>query len=337
MIKTSTVLVLGAGASMGYGFPSGIKLKAEICKAIRTGQGPIYKDLELSANAEIVQQFYQNLLLSSEMSIDAFLEHNKEYYKIGVRAIASILLRKELHNGLFENWIDKWLDADNNENHWYQLLFSKLNAPFEDFQKNKLTIITFNYDRSLEYFLLKSMISKYANQLPEEVIKKLRNIPILHMYGKLGSLPDYDLDGDFVPYNLFEIDAKHRDEIYNASNNIVTIHQAEQLEATIKEAQKYMLEAKRIFFLGFGYDKTNMERLFFSDGENLLADRLGGQCFGTAYGLSPHHLGYLQSFGMARMKGDATNRARGISYRPLCFPDCKIYDFLYHNPYSVLD
>lgn len=337
MIETSTVLILGAGASISYGFPSGIRLKAEICNAIRGGQGPINRDLELSADAEIVQEFYQNLLLSSEMSIDAFLEHNKEYYKIGVRAIASILLRKELHNGLFENWIDKWLDADNNEKHWYQLLFSKLNAPFEDFQKNNLKVITFNYDRSLEYFLLKSMISKYSNQPENEVIKNLHHIPILHMYGKLGSLPDYDLDGDFVPYNLFETDAKHRDEIYEASKNIVTIHQTEQLEATVKQAQDYMLEAQRIYFLGFGYDKTNMERLFLKNGNNLLAEGLGQKCFGTAYGLSPHHRRYLMSLGMSRMKTDASHLATGRTYKPFCFPDCKIYDFLYHNPFSVLD
>ena len=34
MIKTPTVLILGAGASINYGFPSGLQLKNEICREI---------------------------------------------------------------------------------------------------------------------------------------------------------------------------------------------------------------------------------------------------------------------------------------------------------------
>ena len=35
MITTPTVLILGAGASINYGFPSGLQLKAEICRDLK--------------------------------------------------------------------------------------------------------------------------------------------------------------------------------------------------------------------------------------------------------------------------------------------------------------
>ena len=197
MITKPTVLILGAGASINYGFPSGLQLKALICKAIKE-RADIFNDLvQATDDTDHVVDFYNNFLLSSEFSIDAFLQHNTKYFDVGRRAIANVLLRKEKHEELFDTWIDKWLDPENKDKHWYQLLFSKLNAPFEDFDKNDLTIITFNYDRSLEYFLWESMKAKYSDQDEKSTLEKLHKIPVIHVYGKLGSLPTYDAEGEY--------------------------------------------------------------------------------------------------------------------------------------------
>jgi hypothetical protein len=345
MIKVPTVLILGAGASIPFGFPSGLQLKAEICRAIDE-KGEIFEDLKLFTDPDQVRDFYNNLLLSSEMSIDAFLEHNPDYFKIGRRAIANVLLRKEKHAELYENWIDKWLDPANKDRHWYQLLFSKLNTPFEDFEGNNLKVITFNYDRSLEYFLWKSMKAKYSKQNEVAVLEKLRKIPILHVYGKLGSLPKYDTEGFMVPYDLFgkirreeEDEYSWRNYVYQASCKIITIHnkeQEEELKGIIEKAQKFLRSAQRIYFLGFGYDKINMERLFLPHGMNLLKDeKLGQKCFGTALDLSPHHKRFLAEFGLEKMDLDLDYEARGGA--PTFFPNSTIYDFLYYSTYSRLD
>lgn len=342
MIENNTVLVLGAGASIPYGFPSGLQLKAHICKAIKK-KNSIYEDLLLNKDEELVEDFYNNLLLSSEMSIDAFLEHNEKYFEIGRRAIANILLRKEIHNEMYDNWIEKWLDPKNQDKHWYQLLFSKLNAPFEEFENNNLKIITFNYDRSLEYFLLEAMKAKYSEKDDKDILKKLHIIPILHVYGKLGSLPEYDSDGTMVPYDLFrKADIKDkkwwRGKVYEASKNIITIHQAEEMKVGITKAQEFMLWSNRIYFLGFGYDKTNMQQLFFDNDVNLLKDKgLGSKCFGTALDLSPHHKRYLSGLGLNRMEYDLVNERQGLVNKPKCFPNSTIYDFLHYNPNSLLD
>ena len=343
MITRQTVLIHGAGASINYGFPSGLQLKAEICKAIKI-RNEIYRDLiQFKDNEDHVEDFYNNLLLSSEMSIDAFLEHNPQYFEVGRRAIANVLIRKEKHAELFDKWIDKWLDPENKDKHWYQLLFSKLNAPFEEFDKNNLKIITFNYDRSLEYFLLKSMKAKYSEKTEEEVLAKLHTIPILHIYGKLGNLPIYDSENPTVLYDIFGTNRVPTEEqwynyVSQASQNIITIHQSKEMGDVLTKAQEYLRRAERIYFLGFGYDETNMQRLFVLNGINLLGqEKLGGKCFGTAMGISPHQKRFLMRFGLSRMQLDWDNELKGNRNKPLNFPNCTIYDFLYYNPYSSLE
>lgn len=355
MITKPTVLILGAGASMSYGFPSGLQLKAEICKAIKK-RAEIFHDLvqaivpnyqaenhpyATTLAKQHIEDFYNNFLLSSELSIDAFLEHNPKYFETGRRAIANVLTKKEGREELFDGWIDKWLDPENKDKHWYQLLFSKLNAPFEDFEKNDLTIITFNYDRSLEYFLWESMKAKYSEQDEKPALEKLRKISVIHVYGKLGGLPVYDAGGLSVPYG-FPRSSKPETTAYLdfASRSIYTFHQAKEMSDFEAKAQAALRRAARIYFLGFGYDKINMERLFVGNdnGKNLLKDEgLGGKCWGTAMGVSPHHKRYLCEFGLNGMLNDFTNEKQGRTHKSRNFPDSTIYDFLYYNPHSILD
>ena len=67
MITKPTVLILGAGASINYGFPSGLQLKALICKEIKE-RADIFNDLRKVEGDEhsmnYVDDFYHNLLLS---------------------------------------------------------------------------------------------------------------------------------------------------------------------------------------------------------------------------------------------------------------------------------
>ena len=54
----------------------------------------------------------------------------------------------------------------------------------------------------------------------------------------------------------------------------------------LTKAHDFLRGAERIYFLGFGYDETNMQRLFVLNGVNLLEqEKLGGKCFGTAMGI----------------------------------------------------
>lgn len=68
------------------------------------------------------------------------------------------------------------------ENSCYITLLNKLKFTFSDFEKSKLAFITFNYDSSLEHFLVTALVNQFNKSEPEIAEKK---IPIIHLYGKL--------------------------------------------------------------------------------------------------------------------------------------------------------
>ena len=93
MIEDPTVLILGAGASMPFGFPSGVMLKNEIYAILRDKRNMALNQL---TNPTVVRNFMERLTYFSE-SIDTFLEHekNKDNIELGKMAIAATLLPYE--------------------------------------------------------------------------------------------------------------------------------------------------------------------------------------------------------------------------------------------------
>ena len=53
---------------------------------------------------------------------------------------------------------------------------------------NNIKFITFNYDRLLENFLAVSMQNSFSH-FRNEVLEKVKQMSIEHVYGKLGLLP----------------------------------------------------------------------------------------------------------------------------------------------------
>jgi hypothetical protein len=180
MITTPTVLVLGAGASCPYGFPTGKELKVEICNAFSKPEAEGCQFLSANTNhsADEFLQFGNAFLKSGQSSVDAFLEHRPEFLEVGKLAIAYCLIPREDEERLYQ--ADEKRGGD-----WYGYLSEKLNATFEEFGNNELSIITFNYDRSLEHFLLNSLHYSHGKKF-EECAETLAKIPIIHVYGQLG-------------------------------------------------------------------------------------------------------------------------------------------------------
>jgi len=182
MIKTKTLLILGAGASAPVGFPTGDVLFREVCKILRrVPGGDAQQSIQLRWIADAVnisepgnafgsiEIFRQALIDFLTHSVDAFLEHNHGFIRIGKCAIATALLTKE-----YPSQHEKMMMGG--EPIWYELLFSALNAGFDDFQNNKLSIVTFNYDRSLEYHLHRALKGLYHGKSDKECADKLNAI-----------------------------------------------------------------------------------------------------------------------------------------------------------------
>jgi hypothetical protein len=72
MISKPTVFVLGAGASMPYGFPSGKALCNSICNDTRNWPS-------FGIDTDIYHEFATALQTTKQSSVDAFLEHRQEF------------------------------------------------------------------------------------------------------------------------------------------------------------------------------------------------------------------------------------------------------------------
>jgi hypothetical protein len=89
LFTTDTVLILGAGASIPYGFPSGADLVIRICAR---GAGA-YRAFGIEEQQ--AAEFIQALRASEQPSVDAFLEHRPNFMHVGMVAIAATLVECE--------------------------------------------------------------------------------------------------------------------------------------------------------------------------------------------------------------------------------------------------
>src|SRR5690606_35840225 len=115
---------------------------------------------------------------SQAMSIDSFLARRPEFMETGKHVIAAVMLACEAPRQLHET---------DHPDHWYQYLFHGLaKDDWGSVDFSNLSIVTFNYDRSLEEYLLQSLMASY-NKSREEACAKLLELDIVHVYGALGS------------------------------------------------------------------------------------------------------------------------------------------------------
>jgi hypothetical protein len=248
MIDIPTVLVLGAGASAPLGFPTGQGLKKQICSR-DFRQGSTVQVLNtLGFESDSIGSFTHALNQSGRPSVDAFLEYRNDFLDIGKAAIAVVLLPLEKTGTLFK---------PENSN-WYELLFGVLcdGTPFEKVDQNKLSVITFNYDRSLEQYLFTALKNSY-NKSDKECAGKLSRFPIVHVHGSLGALPWQT--GSLIPV-VYDSEGETAC-VGRAASNIKIIPEATIDTPEFHQAHKLISEAERLMFLGFGYHPKNMERL----------------------------------------------------------------------------
>jgi hypothetical protein len=258
MIKTPTVLVLGAGASMPYGFPSGNDLKNIILDNLLKNHSSGWYDFLASQNVTegFARNFGDLLRRSGSQSIDLFLSTHADFIPCGKICIALALIPLEEENRIYESEL-------NCRDKWYEYLWSKIHEPKQSsFLNNNLSIITFNYDRSFDYFLYNAIKSCYFDRSLDsgnyaEIESLFKSINILHIHGQLGHLPGLGNNSrNYIP-NLTE------EAIQIAWRQIRVISEHNYQSETYRQAYQRLQKAERIYFLGFGYNENNLETLTF--------------------------------------------------------------------------
>lgn len=273
MIKKPTVFILGAGASIPYGYPSGENLVREIVNDL-SRPGSLFYSLcrELGFTEPHILEFVSTLDRSHDKSIDAFLQRNESFIKLGKVAITLKLIVHEDETVLFSPGDDKW----------YRDLVSELKSPSLDSFDNAVAFLTFNYDRSFEHYLYVSIQNSYEElkQSPGQCDEIVNRIPIIHLHGQIGKLPwqdntvtRRDYGSSFKELDLLKRSIESRNDVFSAatldeakhyifslSEQIKIMHENE-LDSDFEEANKLLTSARNIYFLGFAYHDENLRRL----------------------------------------------------------------------------
>lgn len=242
----TTVLVLGAGSSMAFGYPNGKDLRDKILTLGKANNHALAEGAGLLQDEREFNQFLKAFRFSDQDSIDAFLATRREFEVIGKRSIATVLIRLEDERELF-------VQAAGDR--WAAYLQNRLSAiEWDAWDYSKLKIVTFNYDRAFEHYLLMTLRYRY-NKSVEDAVEKLRTLDIVHIYGSLGpTLPGVDGYRPYAP-------AVDIDTVAYAAESLKVIPEGRNSDPSLVQARELLSNAESIIFLGFAFDQTNMERL----------------------------------------------------------------------------
>ena len=353
MFAEKTVFVLGAGANLEHGFVTGTVLKEKIRDSLRgEADGPwnvsgsdFFKELEYHTRSRHPVGFTTNelLRLSTDIttglggtaSIDEFLHAhrtNERINRLGKFAIVNCILELESRSRICvdpERLTRHALDLPEGA---YSYLWEAMRrgmtvdglSTLGDEKFWPVTIITFNYDRSLEQFLFCRLVAVYKQ--PAHVAARLVGaMKIIHVYGSVGPwICPHGAIGEpgGIPYGL-KVSSQDKLNIFEPymtegvplicelANSISTYTQ--QIEsgvaATIKTAVQ---NAKQVYFLGVGYHAQNMKLLMPEDG--LFANIIAG----TAVGMTPFRCGEIERNLLQRTSVAVRNKGEVIKADRTC-------------------
>ena len=246
-----------------YEFPVGWELVQHVVDDFRKGRQ--LRDLFLQhsdfSESEL-DDFLEALHGSSQNSVDAFLEEQQDYLNIGIATMSMVLVRCEKSEELYKNR-DPW------QNWLRNLLMHMRGTKFDEFHMNAVSFITFNYDRSLEFFLCRSLAYTFSKSETEsgEIMKK---IPIIHLHGRLGYLAWQEEKGR--PYDP----TINKEVLDDCIKHVKVVNRNTELDADeFSKAKDLLAKAERIYFLGVGFNNENLARLGVMDLESNRAQATG--------------------------------------------------------------
>ncbi len=308
MVRKRTVFIIGAGGSIPYGLPSGQELNdLIICNTFLPGTliyppflkndylkkygvevdpshglgrywaktRPLFSEYE--ANGEL-GKFCVKLNMSSINTIDHFIQLNTNFLQIGKLAIAQAILLLENGNEIFYSREDNWLRYL-----WQRMLTDKKSV-----HKNNISFITYNYDRVIEYFLSNALM--HSCDIKNEDSHNIINTwGIHHIHGRLGKIEIGDgRDGECIPFGLQGVADENKNMlIQHAIGGFKLFYEAKP----DNDIQNEIEIAERIYFLGFGFDEINLEKLF-SKNINYSTKSIKG----SALGLSQSQINSVRNF-----------------------------------------
>ena len=265
--------IIGAGASVDYGLPTGAQLRNNIIESTSS-----VDEIKQYSFEDFDEQRYNNFCRkfqeSGISSIDKFLNTNPHFIYEGKIAITLLIKKIEL-----QCITNIYVNSDTN---WILYLYNRMTANIstpdniDELKDHGFYFCTFNYDRILDFALSNfiynsfSEVSDVKNIMAENGHQGLLdsfNIDIDHVYGQIGSLSE----------NLINQDIK-KSSPNRYFNQIKLINER---AIDIKPIFDKLFTCERIYLLGYGFNEENNRLLMF----NKLFPKI--KSYATGIGLMP--------------------------------------------------
>ena len=280
MIRTKTTLIVGAGASCELQMPSGAELINRFAQGFdftRFGTPTQTRDglvlgqylgklaARLGKPEAVMHDAAERIRFACRLtsSVDNLIEQYSDdpvitaCGKLGIvhfisQAEAKSLLRltPRAAGDLPIQGTDTWLYQ------MAQLITSGVSKSRVERCFDDLSIICFNYDRSIEHFMPHALVMAYGMPLKEAQQLVAARLRIIHPYGTIGRLPWQQGDqpeiewGTEQPWN-----------IQNLALHIRTASEVERDQSMLRAIRAAVTGAKRLVFLGFGFQPQNVDML----------------------------------------------------------------------------
>jgi len=287
-----TVFIVGAGASVPYGLPTGMELrdliKQDLPLDFHVVDGGTPE--ERKYNQSIIQKNFDDFQIAFEKAystIDQFISERRKFEQISTRLIAAYLLPLELEA------LQKKVLADN----WLGWICQKWHNNKNLFLRN-VEFITFNYDRIIEYGLY-SHVCNSMEGMTFEVLHQRLPITVRHVHGKF-ALP---IDARFITGRAHAYLSKYSSvDCKKAAEGLCLLRRNnDNYDDNQKPLLPEMVEgADCIVFLGFGFDEANLRLLGFNGINNH-----------TPKNSNSSRLIYASAYGMTQIEKQAARKQIG--------------------------
>jgi hypothetical protein len=299
VFEGNVVFVVGAGASVDFGFPMGEQLKDRIAAAlnirfqdglnIASGHRQVIEALRVlarRANHSSINPYLPAarsiaLAMPQAISIDNYLHTHAEesdLVLIGKIAIAASILEAERSSKIYLRPEDQTFNFPAIKDVWHntfcKILTENVQRASLDHLFENVSFITFNYDRCIEHYIAHWLTNYMRISLDEAQIAASR-LTVFHPYGQVGRLPWQQSSDVKVPFGA-EVGAV---ELVEVAEQIRTFTERVE-DDSLAPMRARIADADTVVYLGFSYGRMNLELL------QIDADGPNKRVLGTAFNIS---------------------------------------------------
>lgn len=320
--------IIGAGASIGFGFPSGNKLVDDILDLLSQHRSDLHKPdtdrmfvydnffldnfFTTKANRNKLMDMNAAIISSRPTSIDLFLASNLEFGEVGRGTIAYIISKYEnRYRDYYRSRLAEfdWIHTDGG---WVRDFFGNWQSRNATFSKDaKINLIIFNYDRCIEWLIIQMLMHFNPGTDFDQACSKFYNrFDVHHVYGSIGEYdtrkPDHFEFGTLL---------QTKESLRMQSDKLLLMYDRTK-DTHFTKVRELVTESDAIVFSGFGYDNLNMSRLGIDSIKNPRM-KLMGSAFNMGQGARKYIADKL-----GHIKGHSRSQISNIDSNTINLIDC---------------